>query len=75
MKSKYKVSVDFTLSGDILFEIWNNEISLKNISLIFFNERIMLGQLHCAGKRGTICSDGNKSGAHLIYATGQPSLI
>lgn len=22
-----------------------------------------------------ICPDGNKSGAHLIYATGQPSLI
>lgn len=36
MKSKYKVSVDFTLSGDILCEILSNEISLKNISLIFF---------------------------------------
>lgn len=36
MKSKYKVSVDFTLSGDILCEIPSNEISLKNVSLIFF---------------------------------------
>lgn len=43
MKSKYKVSVDFTLSGDILFEILSNEISLKNISLIFLNERIIPG--------------------------------
>ena len=43
MKSKYNVSVDFTFSGDILFEILSNEISLKNISLVFFNERIILG--------------------------------